>query len=159
LGNQSAVKHGLRQTVSKLPEGCHYISQACYGLRRHLEAWCLERRGQVGLWESLCIQSALRYEQVSQLCARWLREADGELSHTERLGYAKQIADASDKRDRVLLRLWLDKQESASILDVLYGPQTPLSQPAADQVSEPVQGTSNAPAGQRGDEKGVSDAT
>ena len=108
--NQSAVRHGLRQTVSKLPKSCQYISQSCYGLRRNLEDWCLEQGSQVGLWQSCCIQSAIRYEQVSQLAARWLRESDATLTHAERLAYSKQIAEASEKRDRCLLRLGLDRE-------------------------------------------------
>ncbi len=129
-GNQSAAKHGLRMTVSALPSGCHFISQSCYQLRRHLESWCLERRGEIGLWESCCIQTAIRYEQVSQLCARWLREANGKLTHAERLGYAKQIAEASDRRDRVLQRLGLDKSDADGIFDALYAtPQPTLPAP------------------------------
>jgi len=130
-GNRNAAKHGLRMTVSALPSGCHFISQSCYQLRRHLESWCLERRGEIGLWESCCIQTAIRYEQVSQLCARWLREAGSKLTHAERLGYAKQIAEASDRRDRVLQRLGLDKSEEADIFTDLYAaPATALSAPA-----------------------------
>jgi len=75
--------------------------------------------GSVSLTKSCLIQTIVRFELVAALAQRWLREADSDLTPTEKLNFAKVIADSSDKRDRVLLRLDLDK-DPADFLDALY---------------------------------------
>jgi len=135
-GNANAVTHGLRMPLSKLPAGCHYIDMSVGELRRALENLTLEVRGTLGTYERLCVQSACRWEKHSQLCSRWLRLADGELTHGERLAYSREVARASAERDKCLERLGLDERDTGNAFDALYGPQHVAHGPDGEPDSE-----------------------
>lgn len=149
IGNQNSVRHGLRMTLSQTPKGCRYIQQATAKLREALRAITLERRGELGLYEECTIQTACKWEVHSQLAARWLRIADGDLSNSDKLAFSRETARASGERDKCLERLGLNKQDRRDILDVIYGPQTPRVCEVEDKGARP-----------HGDsEKTLSDAT
>ncbi len=123
-GNRNAMTHGLtaiRINLSRLPPGCRYIEAAANRVRCCLEAHIIEARGVVGLYDAALIQSACRWEEHSQLCARWLRLADAKLSHADRLHYSREYARASSERDKCLKALGMGSKDIRSVASVLYG--------------------------------------
>ena len=75
--------------------------------------------GQITLVDAATIQTAVRFEITALLARRWLIEGVDELTHSERLQFAREIARASAERDRCLRSLGLGRQ-TMQTLDALY---------------------------------------
>ena len=126
VGNVNAMKHGRRSnrrlTIGALPKGCSWINTLTSNLRRELEALTVDAHGKVTPTHAMFIQSAARHEQAALMAQRWLRIHSTSMNHGERLAYLQAIASESDKRDKCVERLKLDK-DAVSVLDQLYGPK------------------------------------
>jgi len=145
LRNKNAFRHGLR-TVGMLPKDCSWVRKRLAAFRNLLEVAVTETHGKIGLVHGAIIQTTLRWEMVAVLAQRWLREANDELSPTEKLAFARQIALASDSRDRALGRLDLDRDKSAEI-SAFYAPSVAIVSPGGDGEPKHPATSPNAPAG------------
>lgn len=106
--------------TGKLPKGAQYIEHRVNGLRRQLEKHVLALRGEVTLTDAAHINSAIKWERHSALALRWLRHEEANMSDSDRLKYSREIADASDKRDRAIRHLNLDRDSEHDLIEVLY---------------------------------------
>jgi hypothetical protein len=125
--NRNAAKHYLRShrklSIGKLPKGCSWINTLVSTLRRELEALVMEYHGELTFQSQLVIQSSCRHEQAALLAQRWLRLSAETMSHAERLSYLQAIANESDKRDRAIAMLRLDR-DPQTLLGELYSATT-----------------------------------
>lgn len=127
-GNANAQRHGLRG--SKLPKGCQYIENAVNNLRRQVESAVIAKHGRTNVVSAAAINSILKWERHGMLAAHWLRKEGEKLSVSERLQFSREIATASDNRDRALRSLELDVEtaDEWSALNITNY----ADQPAAD---------------------------
>ena len=139
-GNSNAIRHGLR-AVATLPPGCNWVRKRLVQFRQSVEGAIVDTHGEVDLFRAATLQTAVRWEAVAQLAARWLREAGDTLSPTDKLTFVRQAAMASESRDRSLKALGLDKSQVAD-LDNLY------RRPLEAAVVDPVAGDSEHPSQQ-----------
>jgi hypothetical protein len=109
FGNTNAIRHGL--TCGKLPPNCQHIEIKINGLRRTLEAAVVAAKGEVGLVDAACIQTACKWERHGALALRWLVKAGDTLKPTDRLTFSREIARASAERDKALQALGLDQPD------------------------------------------------
>ena len=126
-GNHNAFKHGRRSerklVIGDLPEHCERIGGFVQKLRIELETLVASVHGSIGSTADMFIQSACRHEQAALLAQRWLRLDAANMNHGERLAYLQAIASESDKRDKCVERLKLDRDPS-TILEALYAAPT-----------------------------------
>lgn len=128
--NANAIRHGLR--TGQLPPGCSYVRRLVTTLRDALERATIDAHGEVGVYHAASINTAARFEQVALLAQRWLREGFAEMSHDQRLAYAREIAKASAARDAAIKSLSLDVKAS-NVLESLYA--RPLAMLREDQLT------------------------
>jgi len=150
------VKHGLQMQVGMLPKGAEYIRRQLSRFKAALEQEIVRTHGKLTLTTECLAQTATRHEAVACLAHRWLRLADGDLTPTEKLNFAKVIADSSDKRDRVLLRLDLDK-DPADFLEALYA--TPVASSEAGNGDGDGEAVGDGAASQAASEAAEGDET
>ena len=131
LANGNAKKHGI-YSLGKLPAGASYVRKIIGKFRSELEKAVLDKHGEIDVMRSATIQTACRHEQVALLAGRWLRNHIGEMTHAERLTYLKTVADASERRDKAIKSLEIEKSTHdpwAEIYnvksDALNGPESP----------------------------------
>lgn len=121
-GNTNAMRHGLRATqlgltLSRLPAGAGHIRRRVSAFRAALAAE-LERRGiEVDLYRSALIQTAARWEAVSQLASRWL-QLNPDMPPSERLSHTKLVAWGSQQRDATLKQLGLGTDAATRVNDL-----------------------------------------
>jgi hypothetical protein len=128
VGNANSLKHGLRAsrrqlTLGKLPRGCAHVVSRVGALRRILEDLHIEHHGDLDYKAELIIQSACRHEQAALLAQRWLRISADTMNHAERLQYLQAIANESDKRDKSIAALKLDR-DPQTLIGSLYASTT-----------------------------------
>lgn len=116
-GNTNALRHGLKS--GSLPKDAKYIQHQINKLRRILEAAVLEVKGQITLTDASCILSAIQWEKHKALCHRWLRIEGDSMKPTDRLTFSREIARASNERDRCIRELDLDRDPIQSQWDAL----------------------------------------
>jgi hypothetical protein len=108
-----------------LPKGTGHIARRIATFRRFLEQAVADRNGNgdVGkhLMEGALIQTACRWEGVSQLASRWLYLRAESMSDADRATYLRMTAWASERRDVALKALRIDRAECDTIA-ALYGP-------------------------------------
>lgn len=119
---RSGIRHGLQ--ASKLPPNCMYIENRLNKFRRELEDRVITARGQVTMTDAAHIQSALRWERHSALCARWLRIEGQELKPADRLQFSREVARSSSERDKSIKALDLDAPvETITLAEYLEEPK------------------------------------
>lgn len=106
IANQNALQHGL--TAGSLPPGCSYITNRTKAFRSALQAAVLAVKGEVSIVDAASINTATRAERLALLAGRWLRLSAHEMTHDQRLAYAREVVKASEQRDRALRALNLD---------------------------------------------------
>jgi hypothetical protein len=119
-GNKNAMRHALNS--GGLPPNCSYIARQINSFRTAMEKAILDVRGQLGVYEVACVQTATEYHCHALKCRRWARIADDELSHDQRLNFSREIAKAFESRDKILRNLGLNHKAGIdeTILDALY---------------------------------------
>lgn len=105
-GNRNNLRHGLR--AGRLPPGCGTIRRAIDELRRQLEDAVLRAHGEIDVLAAAQIQTAIRFERHAMLAQRWLRLNADMMQPAERLAYSRDIAKASESRDKAMAftRTW-----------------------------------------------------
>ena len=130
FGNHNAVtKHGLR--ASGLPPGCTYILGQVSAFRRYVRQ---EMGAPLSTWQEATLQSACRHETRALLAARWLRLEAKMLTIGERAKLLDTISNATDRRDKCLQSIGLDRDPVQDQLDQLY--TIPAPEPAEDQQDQ-----------------------
>lgn len=153
-GNQNGVTHGLKLRCSDVPAKCNYVRIVRNQLRDVLTTVVEERKGEVSLVDACYIQSATKWETHSQLAARWLRLHAGDMTHQDKLAYSREVARASSERDKCVEKLGLTKVEAANVVAGLY---TAVSQPLAEDDSEPTGNHQDAAESVSGPQEGKDD--
>lgn len=106
--------------AGKLPPGTKDIQNRCNAMRRMLEEAVIDAKGSVSITDASCINSAIRWERHGQLCNRWLLVNHANMSHLDKMKFSRETADASDKRDKSIRLLGLDRdaiQDAWSCID------------------------------------------
>lgn len=117
-GNLNAVRHGL--TVQGFPPGCTYIQKQVASFRGALEAAIERVRGEMGVFEVACCQTAVEWHTHALKARRWIRLEDKKLSIDQRIAFSREIARAFAERDKVLKALGLDFRLSPDVATILY---------------------------------------
>jgi len=115
-----SIRHNF--VAGKLPGNCKDIQNRGDRIRRMLESAVLDAKGEIGITDASCINSAIRWERHAQLCNRWLLNNHGAMSHADKLKFSRETADASDKRDKAIRQLGLDKDSEHDLVTALYSP-------------------------------------
>ncbi len=150
IGNRNRVTHGMRMELNELPNGCGRIRRERYRMRSLLEKTVLERDGQIEPYQAATIQTAIRWATHAALAARWLR-IEPDLTIEQKLALSRDVARASESRDRCLKLLGLDKRSGADPWDTVLTASQPASEPSAgngcsghDATSDEVELRENA---------------
>lgn len=136
-GNSNRFQHGLRMTGT-LPKDCQWLYRRLVTFRRCLEREVIAVHGELDIVHAATLQSVLRWEQVALLAQRWLRTCP-DLSPDQKLAFIRQVATASDSRDRALARLKLQSESENDPWSVLTE-----TRPAADRPGDDASGDSPA---------------
>jgi hypothetical protein len=105
-GSLGPIRHGL--ATEKLPPGCGGIRKVLAQFQQALEVAVLAVRECLSITDAALISSAVHWQRHSLLAMRWLRLEFASLSPQDRLHYSREIALASDKRDKCIKELRLD---------------------------------------------------
>lgn len=116
------IRHGL--TTGNLPAGCKYIEIRVASFRNNLEQAVLESKGEISITDASCINTALKWERHGLLANRWLRISAEKMNPSDVIRFSKEVAEASDKRDKAIQRLGLDKNKALQVIEALYGKGT-----------------------------------
>lgn len=153
----SHQRHGLRGAA--LPKGCGHIRKSVDTFRRATEAAILDQHGEISLYHASLVNSAYRHERTAALCERWVRVEQENLDPSQRLAYLKLISDATDRRDKCLERLGLDKPDDdpwslpnfPELASPYQTPQDAASDAPAANVDKDTTGQPDALDGRTGD--------
>jgi hypothetical protein len=105
--NQNRTTHGL--TGMGWPKGSENDRRRVARFTRALQVAVLEVKGTITIIDAATIQSAARWERHARLCGRWLRLEAEKFSPDQRLNFSREIAKASESRDRCLRLLGIDR--------------------------------------------------
>ena len=105
-GNRNAIRHGL--CCGKVPPGAEYVEHRCNDFRRGLEDLVLQAKGEITLGDAALVDSATKWTRHELLVNRWLRLKEKDLTSDQLLRFSREIAEASDRRDRAISKLKLD---------------------------------------------------
>jgi len=154
-GNQSAVRHGLRMALPRLPKGCDHVRRQVELLRHTLEGALEARSVEIGPYHAACIAACCKWQRHSALAAKWLRQRAGEMTDTDRIKYSAEVARAADSVVAHMAKLGLDRSDADGIFDALYAtPQPALSPPTGGNGQTPPAAPGSAAGGGDGAEDG-----
>lgn len=125
VGNANRTRHGMRG--AGLPPGCGHIQRATCAFRREVEAAVLEARGEITLVDAASINTAFRAERHAQLAQRWLAVEAESMTPADRLNYSREVARASELRDKALAALDLPRRRTGDQWRVLHVNPTNVS--------------------------------
>jgi len=120
------LRHGLK--AGQLPDGCKYVELRLNKFRRYVEDCVIAAKGEVSLTDAAYIQSAMRWERHGVLAQRWLKQNFDKMTHADKLRFSREIADASDKRDKAIRNLNLDYDRTQDVLADLYAKPRRIAQ-------------------------------
>lgn len=106
-GNNNGVRHGLKS--GKLPPDARFIEIRCNLFRRGVEKAVLDAKGDIDLCDAAHINSACRWEKHACLCHRWLTQQWKKLKPDDLVTFSREIARASDNRDKALREIGLPR--------------------------------------------------
>jgi hypothetical protein len=125
-GGRNNLQHGLRAVVlGATPTGASYVGRLVQQLRMQLEDAVVDAKGEVSLADALAINTACRWERHSLLATRWLKQGFDKLTPDQRLNHSREVAKASESRDRAIRELRLDTDSQTIIGNLkrqMYGP-------------------------------------
>ncbi len=110
-GNVNAMRHGLRSGSD--PKGCSYIGKQAGEFRQSLEAKVLARAGEIDVYESSLIHTAVSWLKHGLKCRRWLKVNFNDLSADQRVTYSREAPRAFESMTRCLKLLGLDTKPNA----------------------------------------------
>lgn len=132
--NRNATKHGLR--ANRLPPGTERLAGHLKKLQADLEAAIIEREGEVDIYHAALVQSAIRHERACYLMWRWLRLEGDTMKVDQRVSLLANASVATEKRDKALKLMGLDKRENADIWSDLDSPNQPSDPPEPSKILE-----------------------
>lgn len=100
-------KH-FRYPLSELPGSMRTITRQVNALRIVLEEAAIARHGDISPTRAGWIQTALRFEQLTKVVERLLRDDGDKLDALEKAQLLDRIAKFSEKRDSTIGKLDLD---------------------------------------------------
>lgn len=133
-GNANALQHGLRGspdvaacrlvlgtlTRKRRPDdspaeiaqrrALAKVEEQARQFRVAVEQAVLDAHGSISLTHACLIATAARWERHGLLALRWLRERHDALDDSQRLAYSKAIAEASERRDKAIAALRLERK-------------------------------------------------
>lgn len=122
---RNALTHGLRaSTLGSVPKGASYVGKLMHEFRRQLEAALVDAKGSISFTDACHVNTAARWERHALLAGRWLKLHAATMTHDQRLAFSRDVARASESRDRAIEALKIDINP-ASVLDALYAARTP----------------------------------
>jgi hypothetical protein len=133
-GNTNGARHGC-YIVGILPKKLKNVERQVAKLRLALENAVMAQRSRVTVSEGAHINSACRWERLSQLAANWLRKRHDEMSDADRLAYARESARASSERDKCIKALKLDKAADDRFADLYRQPALTLDADVVDTTA------------------------
>jgi hypothetical protein len=106
VGNTNRRKHGAKGTLtlSRAAKGEGWLRYLVRMLKQRLEAEVAAANGEVSIVHEGLITSICRAEMAAKLIERWGRQAGR--TEQERLDSARQALDYSERRDRLMERLF-----------------------------------------------------
>ncbi len=116
-GNTNAMRHGLRSGSD--PPGCSYISKQACEFRNSLEAKILAKTGEIDVYESSLIHTAVAWLKHGLKCRRWLKVNFKDLSADQRVTYSRESPRAFESMTRCLKLLGLDVKPDSDLWSVL----------------------------------------
>lgn len=124
-GNTNGLRTGKRSErfsmrLGSLPPTYRRQERAARELRKELEDATAAVHGGVSLTQAASIASACRWERHALLCLRWIRENVETMDHAQRLAYSREIASASEKRDKCLQALKLDAEDETHLRTTFF---------------------------------------
>lgn len=121
-GNKNAYRHGLRQSgdrgdrrllvLPSSPSRDRWADRLVDALRRKWEEAVVAQKGQLSRADEEAIQTAAKWELHSIRAGLWLRRDSEKITHAERMTASREVAEASERRDRALARLALGANTS-----------------------------------------------
>ncbi|HQU42552.1 MAG TPA: hypothetical protein PK867_07050 [Pirellulales bacterium] len=116
----SRLTHGLygqsfQLVLGKLPKSLARVEDDAYRFRAAVEAAVVGAHGSISLTNACLIATAARWERHGLLALRWLREGHDALDDAQRLAYSKAIAEGSERRDKAIASLKLDRDTAADL--------------------------------------------
>lgn len=132
-GNLNAIRHGL--TVQGFPPGCTYIEKQVASFRATLHVAVEQVRGEIGVFEAACCQTAVEWHTHALKARRWMRLEDKKLTIDQRIAFSREIARGFAERDKVLKALGLDFRTSPDAATVLYASVTQTDAEKPDSAS------------------------
>lgn len=118
LKNKNAYRHGLRQqgdrgdrrllVLPSSPPSDRWADRLVEGLRRKWEEAVIAQKGQLSRADEEAIQTAAKWELHSIRAGLWLKRDSKALTHAERMTASREVAEASERRDRALAKLGID---------------------------------------------------
>jgi hypothetical protein len=136
-GNSNALKNGARVYTLALGQLSGPMARITRGVRsyRSLPFKAVQEVRNPTLTDQHLIDSACRWEQHSSVCRWLLRQKLDKMQPGDIRETSKQIAWASDQRNRALLALNLDRDRLQDAIDALY------TVPAIEDKSGPKKAT------------------
>ncbi len=111
--------HVAEFVQGRLPRGSGWAQRHVSRLLKLLEAELVKRHRELSPWQRAVLQSCGRHEARALLLQQLLRKRADEITVSEVLAVTAAITNSSDRRDRCLRALSLDRVPS--VLDMLYG--------------------------------------
>ena len=90
-----------------------------------LETAVMDRKGEISLFDAGLVQTAMRWERHALLAQRWLKKEAANMTHSDRLAFSREVARASESRDRALKELGLARTSHDRVIADLYANSEP----------------------------------
>lgn len=116
--HRGKLRHGLKS--GKLPREAMYIENQSNKLRKNLEDAVLALHNDVTLENAAHIDTAIKWLRHGALCQRWLRTEASTMKPTEKIAVSREIASASERRDKAIAALDLDRDTQYDLISDLY---------------------------------------
>lgn len=117
-GNLNRYRHGLRQTgacgdrrilvLPTSPARDRWADRLVDALRRKWEQAVIEQKGELARADEEAIQTAAKWELHSIRAGTWLRRDHDKMTTAERIAASREMAEASERRDKALAKLGID---------------------------------------------------
>jgi uncharacterized membrane protein YcaP (DUF421 family) len=125
-GNLNAAKSGSalarrRLTVGNLPKELLAVRREGRAYRRALESAVIEAKGEITVTDCHHIDSATGATIQAGICRHLLRTKIGEMKTADVLNCTQTMTRAKQARDKAVLALALDRDQSADLVNLLYG--------------------------------------
>ena len=155
--NENALRSGQRVRFGLMigggPKATRYVTAKLCKFREALEQAVVSVHGEVSLLHAAAISTALRWERAAALSTKWFREQGDKMDVLDRVALQKAIAEASERRDKAIERLKIERKE-ADLWASIYAAPLPATPPQPADDTEAAETTADAGDASHGDESG-----